>query len=196
MTIIAKNPKDYGLENIQIDEPVQYDTIQLTAPTSLNLIADAIMQPVSVVRDLNPALLKVVAPVGFEVHVPKGSGEVVQSALESVPAVNRQAWRLHHVLAGDTLATIARAYHLTPDRIASVNPAADSISQGDVLLIPAAYHEQPPVRFSTRSRRTSVSSSRTHKNKSVPASTHVAASRHLPVPVVHRKAAIHTASLQ
>lgn len=153
MTIMAKNPKDYGLENIDFDAPVEYDSIRLSASTNLNLIADATMQPVSVIRDLNPALLRMVAPEGYEVHVPKGTGNTAQAALESVPADSRRAWRLHHVEAGDTLETIARAYHLSANRIAAVNGSADSLETGDVLLIPAVYHE--PVQPARRSHRTS-----------------------------------------
>lgn len=152
MTIMAKNPADYGLTDIQMDAPLRYDTIKLTAPTSLNLIADAAMQPESVIRDLNPALLRKIAPAGVEVHVPKGSGETTLAALETVPAKNRLAWRLHHVEAGETIETVARAYHLRPSSIAAVNSGADSLEAGDVLLIPAAYH--PPVaRHRVRSRR-------------------------------------------
>ncbi|MBV9266354.1 MAG: lytic transglycosylase domain-containing protein, partial [Acidobacteriaceae bacterium] len=40
MTIIAKHPHDYGLDEIQLDAPVEYETIQVTAPTNLDLIAD------------------------------------------------------------------------------------------------------------------------------------------------------------
>lgn len=139
MTIMAKNPGDYGLTDIQMDAPAQYDTIKVTAPTSLNLIADAAMQPVSVIRDLNPALLKTIAPVGAEVHVPKGSGQTTLAALETVPAGNRLAWRLHRVETGETIETVARTYHLMPSRIAAVNSGADSLEAGDVLLIPAVY---------------------------------------------------------
>jgi membrane-bound lytic murein transglycosylase D len=202
MTIIGKNPQDYGLDNIQLENAVDYDTIQLTAPTNLNLIADATMQPISVVRDLNPALLRTVAPVGFEVHVPKGASDVVQAALESVPAGNRQAWRLHHVLAGDTLSTIAKNYHVTPDSISSVNPAADSIAQGDVLLIPAVYHEETPARRSVVARTTrhgllsASTRSRAHGVTASAHTSHVAASHHVSAQALHRKAALHTASLQ
>lgn len=199
MTIIGKNPQDYGLTNIQLDDPEEFDTIHLTAATSLNLIADATMQPISAVRDLNPALLKGVAPGGFDVHVPKGSGDEVQATIESVPASNRQAWRIHHVLAGDTLATIARNYHVTPDSIASVNSSADSISQGDVLLIPAAYHEDAPARHKgLRSSRSSGHGtlSASHSRGRVASGAHMAASRKVAAPTLHRKAGLHTASLQ
>ncbi len=186
MTIMAKNPQDYGLENIDADPALEFDTLRLTAATNLNLIADATMQPVSLIRDLNPALLKAVAPPGFLVHVPKGSADTVEAALNTVPASNRQAWRLHHVLAGDTLSTIAKSYSVTPDRIASVNRAADSIEAGDVLLIPAAYHEEKAVVVRRRSK----------GNAAVHSGSHIAASRYIPATTLHRKAAVRTARLE
>jgi len=200
MTIMAKNPKDYGLENVDLDPAIDYDSIPLAAATNLNLIADAAMQPVSVIRELNPSLLRMVAPAGFEVHVPKGAAQSTQAALESVPAESRQAWRLHHVEAGDTLDTIARSYHLSAERIAAVNRAADSIEAGDVLLIPAVYHEPTQgarVRFrGTRVKSASSGAFRSKKGTAVQNGTHVAASRRLPAQVLHRRAAVHTASLE
>ena len=199
MTIMAKNPQDYGLENIDTDAAVEYDNIQLVASTNLNLIADATMQPLSVIRDLNPSLLKVVAPAGFQIHVPKGTGASAQAALETVPAQNRLAWRLHHVEAGDTLATIAKSYHLAPARIVAVNQATDSLEAGDVLLIPAVYHEESS-RITKKHRRASSGKGRSavssHSRKtSVRNGGHIAASRRVPARILRRKAAIRTASL-
>lgn len=198
MTIMAKNPADYGLEHIQTDVPVEYDTLRLTAATNLNLIADATLQPVSVIRDLNPALLRTVAPTGYEVHLPKGTAESAEAALETVPPGNRQAWRLHHVESGDTLATIAKAYHLAPERIVAVNQVADSLSAGDVLLIPAVYHEEAQsVRTRSHSHsRHGASVLASHKSASPQRGARTTANRHVPVQVLHRKAAVRTAGLE
>jgi membrane-bound lytic murein transglycosylase D len=196
MTIMAKNPQDYGLENVETDVPVEYDSIQLAASTNLNLIADATMQPLSVIRDLNPSILRTIAPTGFSVHVPKGTASGAQAALETVPPENRNAWRLHHVESGDTLQAIARSYHLAPQKIVAVNRAADSLEAGDVLLIPAVYHEE------TNPRRVRTAHSRVHhavsttKSATGRNSAHVAATRRVPAQVLHRKAAIGTASLE
>ena len=199
MTIMGKNPKDYGLEDVVLDAALEYDSIKLTAPTNLNLVADATLQPLSVIRDLNPSLVTMVAPAGFEAHVPKGAAEDTRAALESVPAGNRQAWRLHHVETGDTLATIAKTYHLTPDRIVAVNTQADTIEAGDTLLIPAVYH--PETTRSTRGRaklvRARSGSTKAQSNKASAArrGARVVASRHVPPQVLHRPAAVRTASL-
>ena len=200
MTIMAKNPKDYGLESIDTDPALEYDSIQLTASTNLNLISDATMQPMSVIRDLNPALLKTVAPVGFEVHVPKGSADTTVAALESVPAESRLAWRLHHVEAGDTLDAIARTYHLTAERIASVNRSTDSLEAGDVLFIPASYHEDAPSARAhmrgSRARLALNAAFRSNKTSAVQQGAHISASHRVPSQVLHRKAVVRTARLE
>lgn len=198
MTIMAKNAKDYGLGNIEIDPAVEYDSIHLSAATNLNLIADATMEPLSVIRDLNPSLLRMLAPAGFDIHVPKGSGDSTQAALETVPADNRQAWRLHHVETGDTLEAIAKTYHLAPDRIVAVNRGADSLEKGDVLVIPAVYHEDTQASRRARSKHARAGLSeafRSSKSTTGRSGTHLAANRHVPQQVLHRKAAVRTASL-
>lgn len=144
MTIMAKNPRDYGLENYQQDSPAEWDSIQLEAPTNLELIADAAEQPVSVIRDLNPELLHNVAPAGLSIHVPKGAAESTQTELAAVPAGKRDAWRLHRVVLGDTLASVAAYYHSTVQGIAAANRGLlGALAAGERLLIPAAYHEVP-----------------------------------------------------
>ena len=198
ITIMAKNSKDYGLDDVVFDGPVEYDSVRLSAPTNMNLVADAAMQPVSVIKELNPSLLGNVAPAGFELHLPKGSSETTMAALETVPAGSRAAWRLHHVEAGDTLETIAKGYHLTAERVAAVNHSADSLEAGDVLLIPAVYHEPPSPRVRTASAKTNTAARGTAVTKrtaSLHQPAHIAASRHVSPQVLHRKAAVRTAAL-
>ncbi len=188
ITIMAKNPLDYGLQSVDLDSPIEYDSIQVSAPTNLNLVADATMQPVSVIKELNPSLLKQVAPAGFLLHVPKGLSEATQASLEIVPAANRNAWRLHHVESGDTLTTVAKTYHLTANSIAAVNPdKSSSLEKGNVLLIPAVWHEEPAGAKTRRTSNRSGHSQRQLANAAIKSSkssvarrgTHISASRSL-----------------
>lgn len=195
MTIMAKNPHDYGLDEIEEDDPLEYENVRLEASTSVSLIADAAQQPVSLIHDLNPALLNNVAPAGYELHVPKGTADEAMAAIEAVPAANRDAWRLHHVAAGETLDAIAKQYHTPAQRIVAVNHGADSLDAGDVLLIPAVYH-QPAARARTRhqsSKKTYVravsSSHSTTAHRSVKSTVPKVSSN-----VLHRKAAVRSAS--
>ncbi len=201
ITIMAKNPDDYGLQNIETDPPIEYDTIRVTAKTNLNLIADATLEPLSAIKDLNPAVISASAPQGYEVHVPKDMGEATLAALESVPAANREAWRLHHVSPNDTLDTIARAYNTSADRIMAVNTMqAANLMAGDTLLIPAEYRpERTESHIANRTRpRTGAHSSATRttaRSNSPQRATHLAASRRVPAQLLHQKAAVHTASV-
>ncbi len=203
MTIIAKSPQDYGLDNIGMDSPLEYDSIRVSAATHLDLIADATLQPVSVIRELNPSLLGRLAPAGFQVHVPKGMAATTQEALETVPADSRHAWRLHHVSIGDTLAGIAKSYHLTPERIVAVNNSSDALEAGDTLLIPALDPAAPAKAAKARrfgKGRYSLARVQSNRSTLVERGSHVAATRrvsaHISSQALHRKAEVHTASLR
>lgn len=146
MTIMSKNAAEYGLEDIQPDQPLEYDTVEMSAPTHLALVSDLTNTPVSELLALNPALLRPLAPDGYALHVPKGSGSYVMAALQMVPAERRASWRMHTVETGDTLASIGRRYKTSPSLIASANNIrVASPTVGDRLLIPAAYHEAAPL---------------------------------------------------
>ena len=149
MTIMAKNPKDYDLEAVDLDEPVRYDTLDLEAPTHLALIADAAERPVSEIQDLNPALLKLVAPAGYQLRVPPGTSAVVRNTLETIPASHRAAWRVHRVVEGETLDAIAHRYATPASSISAVNQKVRVPAAGDILVIPAAYSQRPAVHKST-----------------------------------------------
>lgn len=137
MTIMHKNAKDYGLEEIEIDPALTYDTIELEAPTHLALIADIADRPVSEIRELNPSLLNSVAPANYALHVPEGTKEEVMASLVSIPAQRRASWRIHRVNPGDTMESIARRYNMPVNSIASLNNQSDA-EVGNVLIIPTA----------------------------------------------------------
>jgi membrane-bound lytic murein transglycosylase D len=137
MTIMHKNAKDYGLENIVLDSPLAYDTVELEASTHLALVADIADRPVSEIRDMNPSLLSSVAPAGYKLHVPEGEKAKVVASLEHIPAERRASWRVHRVGPGDTLESIARRFNMPVNSIASINNQSEA-EIGDVLIIPTA----------------------------------------------------------
>jgi membrane-bound lytic murein transglycosylase D len=142
MTIMTKNAKEYGLEELNADQPLEYDTVDINATTSLELIGDLTESPISQLLELNPALLNSVAPAGYSLRVPKGSGPGLISAMENILPSQRASWRMHTVMSGDTLASVARRYGATAPSIAEANrlDGTATLSAGDRLLIPAAYH--------------------------------------------------------
>jgi len=142
MTIMAKNASQYGLESVSPDAPLEYDTIEVASPTHMALVADLTDAPVSELLELNPALLRGVAPAGYVLHVPKGSGSALTASLQLIPAERRASWRMHRVSSGETLASISRQFGLSPGSIAAANGLGSaSPAAGNLLVIPAAYRE-------------------------------------------------------
>ena len=122
LTIIMKNPADYGLANLEMDMPLEYDTIEVYANTSLQIAADAAQVPVTTMQDMNPAILRNVAPKGYFLRVPKQSGTTVADALNLVPVDKRDSWRLHRVQDGEELEAIGRQYHVLETSMEQANP--------------------------------------------------------------------------
>lgn len=138
MTIIAKNAKDYGLDNVEFEPPLEYDTVQLSSSTHLALVAAALDRPVSEIRDLNPAVMRTVAPAGYDLHVPKGTLAQLAVAFDAVPSSHRDSWRVHRVEPGDSFATIAKRYGASPLQLSGVN--ADTLPEaGGFVAVPVSY---------------------------------------------------------
>jgi membrane-bound lytic murein transglycosylase D len=168
MTIMEKNAAAYGIGNITPEPALEYDTVDMAAPTSLALLSDLTETPVTELAAMNPAVLHNLVPAGYPVHVPKGMGTAAVAGLELVPSEKRNAWRLHRVNAGETLAAIGQRYGLAATNIASVNKVgAGELNDGDRLVIPAVARPMVvPARKGTgravasRSRPTSVATKR------------------------------------
>jgi membrane-bound lytic murein transglycosylase D len=145
ITIMAKNAKEYGIDEIDPDPPLEYESINIAAPTNLLLLADLADCPVSQVRELNPALLKNMAPPGVQVRVPKGTASVLSAALESIPEGKRAAWRAHRFGEGESLGALALRYRVTEESILAANQPsfASAPETGDLILIPAAPEPEP-----------------------------------------------------
>src|SRR6185312_772701 len=163
MTIIGKNAKDYGLDDLDLERPVEYDTIELVSPTHLGLIADAVDRPLAELKELNPAVLRSVAPAGTALHVPKGTMPLVEAAFRAVPANRRDTWRVHRLDSEDTFATLARRYGTAAALVSSANH--DVLPEaGSLVVIPAAYPcDRIPVRTASRTAQHTAARSSTKK---------------------------------
>jgi membrane-bound lytic murein transglycosylase D len=123
MTIMSKNPAQYGLDSVQPDPPITYDVVKVDYPVDLRLVADCVDTPVDVLIDLNPSLLRRTTPKDqvFDLHIPEGSRDKYETEIAAIPAEKRAVWRYHKVQPGDTLAGIAKKYRVTERAIAQAN---------------------------------------------------------------------------
>jgi membrane-bound lytic murein transglycosylase D len=150
VTIMAKNPAQYGLDSVVKEKPVPYDTVKIDYPIDLRLAAECVDVTTSDMLDLNPSLLRLTTPKdrAFELHLPAGTADKFQTAVASIPADKRVWWRYHKVQSEETLASIARTFHTTAKAIAEANDLNNKDLNGDSLppearlIIPIAPGKQ------------------------------------------------------
>jgi membrane-bound lytic murein transglycosylase D len=141
VTIMAKNPEQYGLDSVVKEKPVSYETVKIDYPIDLRLVAECVDVTATDLQDLNPSLLRMTTPKGraFDLHLPAGTAEKFQTAVASIPVDKRVSWRYHKVQSGETLAAIARTFHTTAKSIAEANGLEDDNLVPDTkLIIPIA----------------------------------------------------------
>ena len=156
VTIMAKNPSQYGLASVTMDRPAESDTITIDYPVDLRLVAECVNSTPDELQDLNPSLLRLTTPREgqFELHLPAGTKDQYETAVASIPPDMRLWWRYHTVHPGDTLATLARTYHTTAKSIAAANHLEDPELEADAkLVIPVAPGKHPVSDTATYSRR-------------------------------------------
>jgi membrane-bound lytic murein transglycosylase D len=148
--IIANNPTQYGFDDIALDPPVVTDTVTINYSVDLRLAADLVGAPVDELEALNPSLLRMVTPpdTSFDLHLPAGGADLFQKRIAMIPATKRDAWRYHTVAPDETLASVARSYHMSVSELAAANQLReDSGLQGvEAVVVPLA-----PVATSTHS---------------------------------------------
>ncbi len=140
VTIMAKNPGQYGLDDIVPEQPVPYDAVKIDYSVDLRLVAQCIDVPTSTLQDLNPSLLRLTTPKGqaFELRLPAGSRDRYLAAIEPIPTQMRVWWRYHEVAEGDTLVSIARTYRTSVKSIERENhlQPGDELKVEGKLIIP------------------------------------------------------------
>ncbi len=159
VTIMAKNPGQYGLDELVREKPVPYDSVKIDYPVDLRLVAECVDASAADLQDLNPSLLRMTTPKeGFDLHLPVGSKEKFLPAIAAIPPEMRVWWRYHKVAQGDTIISLARTYRTTAKAITEANNLDGQILQPDdklIIPIPSGRHAagEDVVAYSRRATR-------------------------------------------
>jgi len=140
--IIANHPTQYGFDDFTLDPPVLTDTITINYSTDLKLVSDIVGAPIDEVMALNPSLLRQVTPpdTSFDLHLPAGTATLFEQRIATIPEGKRNTWRYHRITAEDTLASVAREYHVGVGELAAANQLreSDNIQGAEALAVPVA----------------------------------------------------------
>src|ERR1700758_1200303 len=142
VTIMAKNPKQYGLDDLTPDPPLATDNIRTNYSVGLPLVADLVSVPPQEIAALNPSLLRGATPPDepFDLHLPAGTKDLFEKGIAGIPVDQRRYWRYHTLTPNETLAEVARSYHVSVAAIADVNQlnSTTDLTDVDAVFVPVA----------------------------------------------------------
>ena len=153
---IVSHPDQYGLTDISPESPVDFDTVPVSRQLHVKNIADATGIMESILKKLNPELRYDITPGdNYPFKIPRGSADLLMSKLDDIPEVtdipNETSTTIkgtsklvsHKVKRGETLASLAKKYHTSPESIAHANKLKKSskVQTGKVLMIPQKSNE-------------------------------------------------------
>ena len=168
VTIMAKNPSQYGLENVVMEHPPDSDTVTINYPVDLRLVAQCVNSTAEELQDLNPSLLRLSTPRDgkFELHLPAGTRDDYETTIASVPADKRLWWRYHTVHSGDTVVSLAHSYRVTARSIIEANHLDGPHLEADSrVVIPLAAGQHSASDAATYARR--ITRYKVHKGDTV-----------------------------
>jgi membrane-bound lytic murein transglycosylase D len=152
-SLIAKQPRRYGFDDVQPLPPLAFDEVSVTDATGLDVIARLADTSVAAVLELNPQFVRGITPPGrlVVVRVPRGRGTHVAERYDSLPATDRITFVDHYVSRGQTLSEIAKRYRVTLAMLEGANPRIRShaLRVGQRIIIPMSGRIVPAGAWST-----------------------------------------------
>jgi len=143
---IVKDPQKYGFALSAADNLVSFETVKVNKVMKLQDIAEKIEVSEEVLNLLNSELRHKLTPDrGYNLKVPEGYAEKFRLIADSIPQGGKPRFASassefikHKVKKGETVASIARKYHVSSSKIMSNNKIKNKnkLVQGQVLKIP------------------------------------------------------------
>ncbi len=139
---IINNPEKYGLEAVVLENPLDYETIEVSKQIHLKDIAKRIGISEKSLKALNPELrYRILPPDTYAVKIPHGKSENLYAELKNIPVTvlpPMRAFVYHKVKRGETLSAIALNYRTSVKKIVRLNRIRKRgfIVAGCVLKIP------------------------------------------------------------
>lgn len=138
---MIKNPEQYDLDDIILDQPAQFETVEINRQVHLQSISNATDINLEQLKNLNPELRhQLLPPEKYNLKVPAGTTLDLMAKIDTIPVskLPQRAYAWHRVRSGETLSTIARRYHTSVSRIQRANNlrSTNFIRAGKRLKIP------------------------------------------------------------
>lgn len=152
---LLADQEKYGLDFPYLPDQPYFAVVQTGSQMDLSQAAQLAEVDLEEIYKLNPQFNQwATSPNGpHELLVPVQQKEIIEANLASLPLGQRIKWQRYKVRSGDSLISIAKRFHTTPDALKQVNPIQGSLLRvGDMLLIPTAFQSAGNYTYSLANR--------------------------------------------
>ena len=152
---LLKNPEKYNISFKPIKNEPYFSVVKTGGQMDLSQAAEMANIELEEIYKLNPQYNQwATSPNGpHEILVPVESKSTIEERLAKLPLNQRIKWHRYKVKSGDSLISIAKRYHTTPEALKQVNPIRkDLLRIGDMLLIPTAFRNPKAYSYSAANR--------------------------------------------
>ncbi|MGH7711750.1 MAG: transglycosylase SLT domain-containing protein [Gemmatimonadaceae bacterium] len=140
--LLAKNAKRFGFD-VDSTTPFAFDSARVPAATPLMAVARASRTHISVIRDLNPHVLRGMTPPkdSFTVRIPLGRADSFPVLFDSLSEHERRAYTRVVTKKGQTLKKLASQHAVESHEVRWLNPKlraskAGVLVAGQTVLVP------------------------------------------------------------
>ncbi len=140
-SLIANNPKDFGFNDIEYNQPLRYDEVELDAPIDLSVAAECAGTDLDTIKKLNPELRRWCTPPDagqYVLRIPEGTREAFVKKLADIPDDERFTIDRYKVRKGDTFRKIARKTGIPASIILALNSTEKvlPLRSGSAIYLP------------------------------------------------------------
>ena len=121
---IMNNLEDYGLDQISVDPPLDYEGVTINKQVHLANVAKSLGLDKKILKELNPELRYQIVPgENYRLNVPPGKGDTLLAKIDTIPVSHppQRAFVYHRVRRGESLSIIARKYRTSVRKIMRAN---------------------------------------------------------------------------
>ncbi len=138
---IAKQPENFGFNDLKEYEPIKYEEVVIPSPTDIDLIAKCADTDLATIKDLNPELKRWSTPMNvreYIIRIPADKKEVFLSNFEKIQADKRFSYDIYLTQKGDTAQKIAKKTKFSTKVLYEMNGTEifKNLKPGTKIMIP------------------------------------------------------------
>lgn len=168
---IAKQPENFGFENIEEQDSIEYSEVVIPSPTDIDVIAKCAEVDVRTIKELNPELKRWSTPMNVKeyiIRIPEDKKDTFLSNFEKISPEKRFSYDTYLTKKGDTVYKIAKKTGYSTTVLYEMNGTEifKNLKPGTKIMIPPRdkFTPSPEDKFYEKKNSNKKKASKSKKN--------------------------------